>query len=144
LPAFQLIATIAAGLFAGAAIYVSVVEHPARMEAGPRVALSEFAPSYRRGAVMQASLALVGSLASLVSSVIRYDVLSLAAAVALFSVVPFTLLVIYPTNERLLSPGLDASAPEANDLLVRWGRLHSVRSVLGVLAFVLLLLSFGE
>jgi hypothetical protein len=54
------VATMATALFAGAAVYVSAVEHPARVSCGPDVALRQFGPSYQRSAVMQASLALVG------------------------------------------------------------------------------------
>jgi len=61
----EIVATVAAALFAGAAIYVSLVEHPARESAGPQIALAEFAPSYRRGAVMQGGLALVGGVAGI-------------------------------------------------------------------------------
>ena len=57
---FLIVSTLAAGLFAGAAIYVSAVEHPARVSCGTDLAVREFAPSYKRGAIMQASLALVG------------------------------------------------------------------------------------
>ena len=53
-------ATLCAGLFAGAAIYVNAVEHPARLSCGVDVALREFAPCYRRATVMQASLAIAG------------------------------------------------------------------------------------
>jgi hypothetical protein len=56
----DLVALLTAGIFAGAALYVSLVEHPARIECGAALALAEFRPSYRRGAVMQATLAAVG------------------------------------------------------------------------------------
>lgn len=62
---YELIATLCAGLFAGAAIYINVVEHPARMECGTNLAFKEFGPSYRRATVMQASLAALGFLAGL-------------------------------------------------------------------------------
>ena len=57
---FLIVATASAGLFAGAAIYISVVEHPARVSCGAELALREFAPSYHRATVMQASLAVTG------------------------------------------------------------------------------------
>ncbi len=60
----ELIALLCTGLFAGAAVYVTLVEHPARLECGPAVALAEFRPSYRRAAAMQASLAAIGLLAA--------------------------------------------------------------------------------
>ena len=56
----QFLTTLCCGLFAGAAIYVNLVEHPARMECGTEIAATEFSPSYRRAAVMQASLAATG------------------------------------------------------------------------------------
>jgi hypothetical protein len=48
-------ATLCAGLFAGAAIYISAVEHPARLSCGTELALREFAPSYHRASMTRAS-----------------------------------------------------------------------------------------
>lgn len=48
----EMLATLSAGLFAGAAMYINLVEHPARIECGPGLAVTEFAPSYRRATVM--------------------------------------------------------------------------------------------
>jgi len=48
------------------------------------------------------------------------------------SVIPFTLIVIFPTNKLLLSSTLDRRSVEAGCLLARWGMLHAVRSVLSV------------
>ena len=47
----ELVAVLACGLFTGAAVYVSLVEHPARMECGVEIAAAEFSPSYRRGTI---------------------------------------------------------------------------------------------
>src|SRR5579863_3888316 len=58
---FQFIAVLSATLFTGAAIYINVAEHPARMECGTAVAAKVFGPSYRRAAVMQAVLAFVST-----------------------------------------------------------------------------------
>jgi hypothetical protein len=41
----DLVALLSSGLFAGAALYVSLVEHPARIACGPALALAEFRPS---------------------------------------------------------------------------------------------------
>ena len=65
--------------------------------------------------------------------------MSVTGAIVLFAVIWFvTLLVVLPTNKRLLDPALDPHSPEAASLLARWGRLHAVRSVASVVAFVLL------
>ena len=56
-----LLALTTAAVFSGAAIYVLAVEHVAREALDDRAALTEWKPSYKRGAVMQASIALVGT-----------------------------------------------------------------------------------
>jgi len=50
--------------------------------------------------------------------------------------IPFTLLVILPTNRQLLRGA--PSESEAATLLARWGHLHWVRSLLGLAALLLL------
>jgi hypothetical protein len=134
-----IVAVVCAGLFAGAAIYISAVEHPARLSCGTELALREFAPSYRRATVMQASLAGMGCAAGLWSAWVRGDAWLATGAVLLGAVIPFTLVVILPTNNRLLDPDLDPRSEEAGELLVRWGRLHATRTVLSSIAFVLFL-----
>ena len=64
---FETLAMLCAGLFAGAAIYVTLVEHPARLECGTALAVTEFGPSYRRGAAMQASLAALSLVTGIVA-----------------------------------------------------------------------------
>jgi hypothetical protein len=132
-PAFlEWAATVAAGIFAGAALYVSLVEHPARMSLGSLAAVREFGPSYRRGAAMQAPLALIGAAAGIARWAIGGSVAWLVGGVALGALVPFTLLVILPTNTRLLDARLDAGGEEATALLRRWARLHAVRTAVSV------------
>ena len=131
----ELIATLCAGLFAGAAIYITFVEHPARLECGTLVAATEFGPSYRRATIMQASLAAVGLLAALAAWVQGAGPAVLLGGILLGLVIPFTLIIILPTNKRLLDATLDRGSPEAAALLERWGRLHAVRSVASGLAF---------
>ncbi len=134
----ELVALLCTGLFAGAAIYITLVEHPARLECGTTLAIAEFGPSYRRAAVMQASLAVVGCLAAVAAWAQGSATTVLIAGLLLGAVVPFTLIVIMPTNKRLLNPGLDRGSPEAAALLARWGRLHAVRSAVSGVAFLLL------
>lgn len=129
-----LLALLASTLFAGAAIYINLVEHPARLECGTALAATVFGPSYRRAAVMQAGLALAASLAGLTAGLMHGHWLWYCGAALIFAVVPFTFVIIMPTNKRLLDPALEASANETRELLRRWGRLHAVRSVSSAVA----------
>jgi hypothetical protein len=137
----ELAATLCSGLFTGASIYINLVEHPARMQCGSALAVTEFAPSYKRAAVMQAALAAVGFVCAVMAWFCGSPLSWLMGGILLGAVIPFTLLVIFPTNKQLLDPGLDKSSPLAEQLLVRWGRLHAVRSLLSLASFVLFLLS---
>jgi hypothetical protein len=130
------LATIAAGLFAGAALYVTVAEHPGRVECGPAVAIREFGPSYRRAAVMQVLLAVAGCGAGVAAWALGAGGGWLVGALLLGALIPFTLLVIMPVNHRLLDARLDRESPEAVDLLTRWGRLHALRTAVSITVFV--------
>src|SRR4028119_1544906 len=95
----ELLATLSAGLFAGASVYITLVEHPARMQAGTHVALAEFAPSYHRATVTQVSLASLGFLGALVAWRLRSDARWLVGGGLLVSVIPFTALAILPDQQ---------------------------------------------
>ena len=47
------------------------IEHSARMECGVELAATEFPPSYRRGTILQATLAALGLLASVAAWLAR-------------------------------------------------------------------------
>ncbi|HTI53733.1 MAG TPA: DUF1772 domain-containing protein [Verrucomicrobiae bacterium] len=134
----ELLALLCTGLFAGAALYVSLVEHPVRLECGTAPAIAEFRPSYRRGAVMQASLAAAGALAGVADWARGHGSLPLVAGLLMAAVIAFTLVAIRPTNNRLLDPTRDPGSAETAALLARWGRLHAARTLAGGLAFILL------
>jgi membrane protein YdbS with pleckstrin-like domain len=136
-----LVAVLACTIFAGAAIYINVVEHPARLSCGTEIAAKQWAPSYKRATAMQASLAIVAGLSGLLRWLQSGDNLWLSGALAILAVVPVTLLVIFPTNKRLLEAGRDLASNETRALLVTWGRLHAIRSVLSLIGSTLFILA---
>lgn len=127
------------GLFAGAALYINLVEHPARMSCGAELALREWAPSYERAAVMQASLAVLGGVAGVLAWVFLGGLGYLVGALLLLGVVPFTLLVVFPTNRLLLELHARGELGNTDELLRRWNALHAVRTAMSIGAFVFLL-----
>jgi hypothetical protein len=132
----EFVAVLACGLFTGAAVYISLVEHP-RMECGVELAAAEFPPSYRRASIMQATLAAVGLLCPIAAWVAGATFWWVIAGALLGLVIPFTLVVIMPTNKKLLNPTLDRRSSQTGQLLSHWGTLHAVRTVLSALALLL-------
>ncbi len=138
LPFIQLIAVFATTIITGAAIYINLVEHPARMGCSTELAATEWAPSYRRATLMRAPLAVIGFLSGIAAWWLGSGLPWLLAAFLILAVVPFTLIVTEPTtNRRLLEPGRDLRSDETREPLVRWGRLHAVRSGLRLVASVI-------
>jgi hypothetical protein len=133
----KFIATFAAAMFAGAALYVNVAEHPARMTLDTRFAVAQWAPSYRRATWMQAPLALLSFVTGLASWLLGGGLGWAIAALLIGAVVPFTFIGIMPTNRALLAPGRDLGAAETRSLLEHWAKLHAVRTVLSLVATIL-------
>ena len=138
-PGLKFLAVLSAALFAGAALYINVAEHPARMGLETRMAALQWAPSYKRATWLQAPLAVISFLCGVMVWLQGGGIGWLAAASVVGSVVPFTLVVIMPTNHKLLAPDRDLSSTETRRLLVRWGRLHAIRTTLSLAGTVIYL-----
>src|SRR4029450_3235278 len=138
---FQFLAVLCCILFAGAAIYINLVEHPARMGCDTKTAATVWAPSYKRARLMQAPLAVISFLAGVAVWLLGGGLLWLIGALLIGLVVPFTFIAVMPTNNQLLAPGRDLSSAETRSLLEKWGRLHAIRSALSFLASIVYLLS---
>jgi Anthrone oxygenase len=134
--AVGLLSLIVAAIFFGAAFYVNVVEHPARLSLDDRAALAEWRPAYKRGTAMQAPLAILGFVLGVVAWWLTGRVGFLIGALAMIAPWPWTLLTIKPVNDELVATEADKAGPPSRALLVRWGSLHAVRTVLGAIATV--------
>jgi uncharacterized membrane protein len=137
--ALQFVAAFCTAIFAGAALYINVVEHPARMRGDTRSALTQWAPSYKRATRMQAPLAVIGLCTAMAAWLLGASVWWLVAGLLIGAVVPVTLIGIMPTNRMLLATDPEAASAEARVVLERWSQLHAVRTALSLVAFALLL-----
>jgi hypothetical protein len=143
----KLLALLSSGMFAGASFYLTTVEQPARMSLGASAALAEFRPSYQRAAPQQAALAIVcfvcGVWLALLTPHLTQHLtqhwLWLLGGSLVGTVVPFTLIFIMPTNRLFLDDSKQLDARTLESLLVKWARLHAVRTVLSLLGFLVLL-----
>lgn len=125
-----------AALFAGAAIYITLVEQPARLVLDNRSLLLQWQNSYPLALRMQAPLAIATGLAGLWTWWLARGWRWILGAVLILANLPFTLTMLAPINNELTALAPDAAGPGSRALIEQWGTLHAVRSGLGILATV--------
>jgi Domain of unknown function (DUF1772) len=128
------LALTTAALFTGAAFYVNFAEQPARLTLDDSALLAQWKPAYKRGAMMQATLAIAGFVLGALAWWQTGRVAFLIGALLMLANWPWTLLAILPTNKILMATEPADAGPATRALLVKWNGLHAIRTVLGTLA----------
>src|SRR5215469_14468397 len=121
-----------AAAFAGAAYYVNEVEQPARLALDDASLLAEWKISYARATKMQAGLALLSGFFGVVAAFQSADWRWWPGAILILANWPYTLVVIKPTNDQLNATEKGNAGPSSRALIVKWARLHAVRTGLGI------------
>lgn len=132
----EILALFLCGTFFGAAVYISIAQHPATMQTGMPFASAFFPPMYGLAAPMQIVSALGGTLAGGAMWFYSGNPLWLVGAILLIFVVPFTIFILKPINDQLLDTKSVRSEAETEKLLKLWAPRHWVRSVASGLSFV--------
>jgi hypothetical protein len=133
------LALTVASLFTGAAFYVSFAEQHARLGLDDRALLAEWKPAYKRGYAMQAPLAILGFLFGVGAWWQSGGSTFLGGAILMVANWPWTILAIMPTNHALYETRMEDAGPQSRSLIVKWNKLHAVRTALGALAVVVFL-----
>ena len=144
----DLVAILSSGLFCGAALYVSAVEHPARMQMPIREAARQFGKSYPRAAVMQPIYVALTCIASAtkclkastgvqtgLSRSKQAHALNLVFMAGCFI---WTVAVMLPGNKALLKAERESDVC-VKHLLQAWGRQHALRTIASLVASIVLL-----
>jgi hypothetical protein len=138
------LALVAAAVFTGAAFYVNFAEQPARLGLDDRSLLAQWKPAYKRGYIMQASLAILGFLLGLLAWWATGKAAFAIGALLIVANWPWTLLGMLPTNTALMTTDLTEAGAATRALLLKWNRLHAVRTALGGLAVAAFLVALNK
>jgi hypothetical protein len=128
------LALISAAIFSGAALYITAVEHPARLGLDHRSLLTEWKPAYKRGTAMQAPLAVGGFVLGVVAWWQTGHPAWVVGALLMIANWPVTFFAIMPTNNKLMMIEPATAGPESRAMIETWGALHQIRTALGLAA----------
>jgi hypothetical protein len=120
-----------ASAFAGASLYVTLVEQPARLTLDDSSMMREWAPSDRRGFALLGGLALLAAIAGLAAFGQGNDIRWLLGALIAVASWPYTYFVIVPLNNRLLSAPGNA---DSREVVTLWGQLEWGLFALGLIS----------
>jgi hypothetical protein len=132
------LALAVAAAFAGAALYVNLVEQPARLALDDQAMLNEWTPSDRRGVALLAGLSLVSAALGLIAYFESQDVRWAIGALIVILNWPYTFFAMSPLNDQILTLApRDIGAVRA--LVRQWGLLEYGQTAIGVAACVVFL-----
>ena len=137
---FGMLTLMVSAIFTGAAIYINFVEQPARLKLPDSALLMQWIPSYKRGFAMQSTLAMLAGALGLVALFMTQSFFYLFGSILILANWPYTFFIIMPTNKILMATQFETANSNARNLIIRWGKLHAVRSLLGLSATILFLL----
>lgn len=130
--ASQNIALLCCALFAGAATYVSLVEHPSMTEGGSRLAGTYLLISHPRPVIFQTSFGAIGSLAGILAGLAGGSLWWSAGGIVLAGATLLQIAAVMPLSRRVLDIDPQADPKDAAPLFEKLTRLHAAQSLAGL------------
>ncbi len=128
----QLLAFAAACAFVGAALYINLVEQPARLALDANAILREWAPSSRRGSILMSILAIISALSGYAHDLGTGDVRWLIGGTIMLASLAASYFGMTPLNILLYVTRREAPASAIRDLVREWGLLEWGQTIIGV------------
>lgn len=128
------LALAAAAAFAGASLYVNLVEQPSRLALDDTALLKEWEDSDHRGFALLAGLSLASAILGFIEYKTSDDGRWLVGVATIAAAWPFLLYAVAPLNNRILALISIEAGAEAREAIELWGRLEIALTALGALA----------
>jgi hypothetical protein len=129
-----LYAFAAAAAFLGAAVYIGLVEQPARLALGGRAMIKEWAQSNHRGTVMMSALVVVSAILGFIQFKTDGDVRWIIGGVIILASWPYANFVMVPVNIWLCAVPLARPVSPVRKLMRDWGLLEWGQALIGFAA----------
>jgi hypothetical protein len=126
-----LLALAVASAFLGAALYINVVEQPARLRLGARSMVREWALSNRRGFILLSSFAIISAILAYVDFARTGDVRWIIGGTVILASWPYAYFVVVPVNIWLCAIPADAARSATRELMRDWGLLEWGQTAIG-------------
>jgi hypothetical protein len=123
-----------AASFVGAALYISLVEQPARLALNARAMIQEWIPSNRRATLMLSLLALVSAILAYLQFSTDGDVRWLIGGAIIVASWPYAYFVIVPVNVWLYATQSGRAVSRSRALMRDWGLLEWGHVLIGLAA----------
>jgi hypothetical protein len=123
-----------AAAFLGAAVYVCVVEQPARLALPPDAMMKEFKRSDRRGSLLLSILAVASAILASIQFKMTGDVRWIIGGVIILSTWPYEFFVIVPVNVWLYSASTRRRDNRLRKLMRDWGLLELGHALIALTA----------
>jgi hypothetical protein len=131
-------------VYTGLALYITLVEHPARLCLDNQGLLKTWKISYNRGHVIGASMASLTGLLGIASFFILHNWLYLIGAACILINWPYTYIFIMPTNKKLIATTPETANEETRYLVKKWTKLHAIRWMFSGIAGIIFLLALNN
>jgi len=140
------ILTISSGLFAGNMLGASVVTVPSILDSNDP--LPVWRRFYKRGLIFAFSSIIPTTAAGITCFVKqgmgRENIGFLATSLLSFSILPFTVIMLKPINDRLLTMDRNEEVKTVKELVKRWGKIHWMRTIIGIIIFDIAVFKIGQ
>merc|ERR1712150_94555 len=135
----------------GGALYINIVEHPARSTHDAETAVKIWKPSFLRARFYMSKYTVVSGLSSIGAWYLagrKCPMTWFLAGSMMLTIMPYTIFFIVPTNDQLLETEkcIEKGNTHIEDKLALWNSRHAVRTVIsfGAFGYMLYLLSKGK